>query len=187
MRPTVRHPRRLIAADVLTAGCVPALIWPFGARADNERLETAIKAAYLTKLGDFVQWPPDAIHLGSFNLCVVGAADVRDLLERAAAGRTVQTHPIALMHLSTIDGAQNCQLLFVPLSPSNDAIRAMEAARGSTVLTVTDRQSDPSRRGIINFVIHDGRVRFEIDRRAAAVNHLTISSKLLDLAVDVQE
>jgi hypothetical protein len=172
---------------ILAAFYVPALVWPPYAQADDERLETAIKAAYLTKLGDFVQWPPDAIHAGPFNICVLGAADFGDLLERAAAGRTVRTHPIALMRLSTMDGAQNCHLLFVPISSSNDAVRVLEATRGSAVLTVTDRQSDPSGRGIINFVIHDGRVRFEIDRRAAAANHLTISSKLLDLAVNVQE
>jgi hypothetical protein len=40
-------------------------------------------------------------------------------------------------------------------------------------------------RGIINFVISDGHVRFEIDKGAAAVNGLTISSKLLSLAVRV--
>jgi YfiR/HmsC-like len=53
------------------------------------------------------------------------------------------------------------------------------------VLTVTDGAADPDNRGIINFVISDGRVRFEIDNLAAEASRLTISSKLLSLAVRV--
>jgi len=54
------------------------------------------------------------------------------------------------------------------------------------VLTVTDSMTDPRSKGIINFVIDNNRVRFEIDNRAAAENGLTISSKLLSLAISVR-
>src|SRR5581483_8974891 len=61
----------------------------------------------------------------------------------------------------------------------------LAALHGSPVLTVTDGATDPAATGIINFVVVDGRVRFEIDARAAAANRLTISSKLLSLATRV--
>jgi hypothetical protein len=50
------------------------------------------------------------------------------------------------------------------------------------VLTVTDAEEEPRATGIVNFLVVDNRVRFEIDQRAAAENHLVISSKLLSLA-----
>ena len=53
------------------------------------------------------------------------------------------------------------------------------------MLTVTDAATDPAAKGIINFVIEDDRVRFEIDNSTAAAGGLTISSKLLSLAVHV--
>ncbi len=56
---------------------------------------------------------------------------------------------------------------------------------GAPVLTVTDGATDPAAKGIINFVIADDRVRFEIDNSAALADGLTISSKLLSLAVHV--
>jgi hypothetical protein len=53
------------------------------------------------------------------------------------------------------------------------------------VLTVTD--AAPSGvHGIVNFVLLDDRVRFEIDLGQAARNGIAISSKLLSLAVTVQ-
>jgi hypothetical protein len=54
------------------------------------------------------------------------------------------------------------------------------------VLTVTDSARDEPARGIINFLIQNNRVRFEIDNGAAAESGLTISSKLLSLAVSVK-
>ncbi len=54
--------------------------------------------------------------------------------------------------------------------------------RGDSVLTVTDGARRPDTTGIINFVVIENRVRFEIDDQAASRNGIAISSKLLDLA-----
>jgi len=54
------------------------------------------------------------------------------------------------------------------------------------VLTITDGVADPAARGMINFVIVDNRVRFEIDAGGARRAGLDISSKLLSLAVSVR-
>ena len=62
----------------------------------------------------------------------------------------------------------------------------LEAVRGTPVLTVTDAARDGGAQGIVNFVNVDNRVRFEIDLRSAAVNHLEISSKLLNVASRVR-
>ena len=46
-------------------------------------------------------------------------------------------------------------------------------------------QNNGTRGGVVDFVLRDGRVRLAIDRRAADVQHLELSSKLLDVAVTV--
>lgn len=168
-------------------GFAVALVVPRPAAADVETLEKAIKAAYLPKLGDFVEWPPEAMRGPDFVLCVVGDPALGDLLARAARGATVHGHPITLLYMPTLDQDRGCQLLFVS-NPQGQAIsQVLSLVRGRPVLTVTDQQTDSASRGIINFVVRDGRVRFEVDRRAAATNHLVISSKLLGLAANVQE
>jgi hypothetical protein len=50
------------------------------------------------------------------------------------------------------------------------------------VLTVSDVRG----LGIINFVVKDNRVRFDVDDEAAAQSGLTISSKLLGFALNVK-
>ncbi len=59
--------------------------------------------------------------------------------------------------------------------------------KGAPILTVTDSSMrGPGSKGVIDFVIKDNRVRFDIDDQAAAKNGLNISSKLLSLAVAVR-
>jgi hypothetical protein len=60
---------------------------------------------------------------------------------------------------------------------------ALDKVRGAPVLTVTDGASDTGSRGMVNFVLRDNRVRFEIDEISASQSGLMISSKLLSLAV----
>ena len=60
---------------------------------------------------------------------------------------------------------------------------ALREIRGQPVLTVTDEAGDPNARGMIDFVLREGRVRFRIDPRMAERSGLLISSKLLSLAV----
>jgi len=58
----------------------------------------------------------------------------------------------------------------------------LKAVDGRPVLTVSELgHGDPG--GVIQFVLRDGRVRFDIDPAAATANGVTISSKLLDLAI----
>ena len=59
---------------------------------------------------------------------------------------------------------------------------ALQAVAGAPVLTVTDGPEAP---GVVDFVMDQGRVRFRLNDQTAADNGLTISSKLLSLAVSV--
>jgi hypothetical protein len=77
-------------------------------------------------------------------------------------------------------------MMFVTGSAEQPVAQALAAVRGTPVLTVTDGQTVADALGIINFVLADGRVRFEIDQGSAAGNGLTISSKLLSLAEQVR-
>ena len=72
---------------------------------------------------------------------------------------------------------------FVAPSPRQAVAEALDKVRGTPVLTVTDDGPDPASRGVIDFVLRDGHIRFRIDGRAAGGDGLAISSKLLSLAV----
>jgi hypothetical protein len=148
-------------------------------------LALAIKATYLYKLADFVRWPPAAVGPDAFNICIVGDDPFDGLLDRAIDGQTIDNEPIVGRRLNGPPFTLNCPILFVAGTAAKPAAAVLAAVRGHPVLTVTDGAVDQASHGIINFVLVDGHVRFEIDNVAAERNGLKISSKLLSLAVNV--
>lgn len=169
---------RIIARAI----CLLALLYPLCAQADGT-LEFAVKATYLYKLAAFATWPPGALPANAFTICVVGEDPFGALLDQAVAGQSVQQRAIVVRRYGVITGNPGCQIMYVAGSAAQSVDAVLEILRGAPVLTVTDGQSETDPAGIINFVLEDGYVRFEIDPQLTAQSGLTISSKLLSLAV----
>lgn len=147
-----------------------------------EPLENAVKAAYLTKFGIYVEWPGPVTPDSAISLCVAGEDPFGKALDSAAASQQPGNRPIAVLRLKTATPESGCNILFIggsdPAAP-----QVFASLRGSSVLTVSDARDSGA---IINFVIQDNRVRFEIDEGAAVQNNLVLSSKLLGLALNVK-
>ncbi len=156
---------------------------PVGVAAD-EIPEFAVKAAYIYKFGTFIEWPENtfADAASPATLCIVGNDPFGTTIDKAGDDQRLGTHPIVLRRMKTIERDSGCQILYVDSSDARRAAQSLEAVKGESILTITDGAQSADATGIINFVIADKRVRFEIDDQAAAVNQLTISSKLLGLA-----
>jgi hypothetical protein len=151
----------------------------------DSSLADAVKAAYLDKLGDFVSWPASAFSSPAdpLHLCVAGTDPFGPLLDQAVEGQRIGGHPILVVRLDHMERGMACQILFVSGSLRQGVADALDKVRGAPVLTVTDGASDAGTRGMVNFVLRDNRVRFEIDEISASQSGLMISSKLLSLAV----
>jgi hypothetical protein len=118
-------------------------------------------------------------------LCIVGRDPFGTLLEQAAQSQSVDGHAVQVRRLSSPAGARGCHLAFVGESPQQPTGQMLAALHGQAILTITDARSG-SPRGIIHFALVSGRVRFFIDEAAAAQRGLSISSRLLGLAVAVR-
>lgn len=154
---------------------------------ENGSLEYAVKAAYLSRLEPFVQWPAATTtsSSGAVVLCVVGADPFGGLLEQALRGQQTG-RPVVARRLAKVDREADCQILYAAGSNAQSVAEALRAVRGKPVLTVTDSASDAGAGGIIRFVVKDNRVRFAIDDQAASQNGITLNSKLKSLALWVR-
>jgi hypothetical protein len=144
-----------------------------------EPLEYTVKAAYLAKFPFYVEWPPTAFDAPTspIVLCIVGDDPFGSAIDEAVAGQQVQGRPIQVRRTKTIARDSGCHIAYVGTDPRTEALR------GGTVLVVTDA---PTGGGIINFVLRDNKVRFTVDDEAAFQNGLSISSKLLSVALSVR-
>ena len=150
--------------------------------------EEAVKAAFLPRFARYVTWPPAARPQGRapFLLCVIGVDPFGRTLDQAVAKQTVEGRSISVRRLASSANAEGCHIAFVQPARGQDAGRLLAALANRPVLTVTDARNG-NRRGIIHFSVVDGRVRFLIDEAAASRRELSISSRLLALAIGVTE
>ena len=172
---------------ILVAFSLLAMLLPHGVKADDESLELAVKAAFITKFEPFVGWPAGVLAGpgGVFLICLAGRDPFGDLLDRAADHLSVSGRTVVIQRLVVVTRGSGCQVLYAAGSPIQPVADMLAAVRGTPVLTLTDKAPDPKSRGMVNFIISDNRVRFEIDEAAAEQSSLTISSKLLSLAARV--
>lgn len=151
------------------------------ARAQAPTLELAVKANFLAKFPAYVGWP--AASEAPMTLCLVGDAPFGRLVDDAVAGQRIDGRAVTVRRVAAIAPDSGCDIAFVAGS-RQQSVRAglMAAARGTLTITDQRRGSD---RGVIHFVVSGGRVRFHIDEAAAGRHDLTVSSKLLSLALSV--
>lgn len=173
----IRH----VAAAFLAAGMV--LFAP--AAPASASIEYSVKAAYLAKLGIFVEWPKAAFDTpqSPVVLCVAGADPFGDTLDKIVEGQHVGDRAIVVRRVKVVNRASGCDILFAGGSDEQSVDQELAAVNGAGVLTVTDNAHTTA---IVDFVLQDGRVRFTIDSGAAAQNGIVVSSHLLDLALSVK-
>lgn len=164
------------------AGALTALLL-LTSQAHAQALETAVKATYLYKFAPFVEWPARAFETPTSPLvvCVQGEDPFGPMLDRAVAGQKIGGHPVQVRRIEVADASAGCHVVFVGGSKRQSQAEALKALRGAGALTVTDGGG-----GAIRFVMQDNRVRFDIDAGEAQADGLTLSSKLLSLALNVR-
>lgn len=159
-----------------------------GTPASAQVSEADVKAAFLPRFARYVTWPAAASPKPGepFVLCVIGSDPFGRSLDQAAGAQTVDGRRITVRRLRSAAGADGCHVAFIEGSRAQPAGQALAALGRKPILTVTDASSG-GQRGLVHFTIANGRVRFFIDEAGAAQRGLSISSRLLALALGVRQ
>lgn len=146
--------------------------------------EVRIKAAFLYKFSAFIEWPPETFAQpdSPFVIGVVGAEALADELGRVVAQRTVNGRSVVVRKLTRGAPLTGLQMLFVGGREASRLAEVLRAARGRPTLTVTESEDEQAPGSVINFVLVDDKVRFDVALDAAQAGNLRISSRLLAVA-----
>jgi hypothetical protein len=148
--------------------------------------EAAVKAAFIVRFAQYVDWPRDTFQNSTSPLAIatLGASAVNLALAEAAAIRS-SGRPVVVVHWKAGEAVPDSHIVYVG-SDQKAALPVVLGAIGArAVLVVSDFPQALEQRSMINFVVVDGRVRFEISPESAEKAGLTISSRLLAIAMRV--
>jgi len=152
--------------------------------AKAQSVEQSVKAAFVTKFSRYVEWPGSGRPAGqAVEICIVGSDPFGRLIDQAA-----RSDPSAMVvrRLDKVEQARSCAVAFLAGTAQQPTAAMVTALRGSPVLTVTDARFGPAK-GMIHFDVRGGKVGFHINDVLAAQSRLTISSRLLQLALSVRQ
>ena len=181
----MKPPRAL--AGWLRAACLLLCMVALGnARAQSERVaaEVQVKAAYLYKFLDFVEWPPKAFDTGQspFVIGVVGADALADELAQVVAKRQAGGRPVVARKLQPGEPMTGVHVLFIGREAATRTAGLVASTKDAPVLTVTETEDAFAAGSSINFVLVDNKVRFDVALRGGEASHFKISSRLLGVA-----
>ena len=154
--------------------------------------EYQVKAGFLYNFIKFVTWTPETFRdeRQLFSICTSGGHPWDRALEETLKGKMVGERAVISRNVHGEKDMKGCQVLFIPAPEEPKWEGLMLSAKLPGVLTVTEANREEKRGksgAVITFVLDGNRVRFVVDAKAAERAGLTISSKLLSLALEVQQ
>src|SRR5215469_14879939 len=149
--------------------------------------EYQIKAAFIYNFARFVDWPTQAFADASSPMIigVFGKNRFGAYLAQTINGKIIGEHPLQFRQCASLAEASKCQVLFISDSEKSHLSKIISGLGGASILTVSETDNFIAAGGMINLRIVEDKVRFDINNSAAKSAGLTISSKLLSLAISV--
>jgi hypothetical protein len=162
------------------AACASPYAWPQA----EQTIHYPLKLAFIYNVTKFVEWPPAAFSSPSAPvvICIMGHDPFPEDAERELRSRTSGGRPVEIRKLAIADDPGVCHVVFICDSELKNTTRILTRAENTIALTIGESQGFGAQGGVVNLVIHDANVHFEINTGAAERKHLIISSRLLALA-----
>jgi hypothetical protein len=170
---------RACALSVVLAGGVAS-----PAKADTLADEYRVKAAFLYKFGSYIEWPDRSFARADSPIAigVMGADMLADELAQIVAGRNVNGRPVLVRRLRPGNSIAGLHVLFIGRTDRGRLAEILAAARGQALLTVTESDEALELGSMINLVVVEDKVRFDVALSPSESSNLKISARLLGVA-----
>lgn len=148
--------------------------------------EYRLKAAFVYRFPQFVEWPDAAVRdARTLDVCVLEPNPFGSDLEQLVTGETAAGRPLRVRPVSGPDALSGCHVLFAG-GHSQATSQVVRAASKHPVLTIGESAQFLDDGGIIVLRIVGRRVRFDVSATNAQKAGLRIAPQLLSLAAVVR-
>lgn len=156
---------------------------PSLSRAESVASLGALKAAYAFHFLNLIRWERADPWL---DFCVFADSDTGDRMLGALQKKTAHGQSIRARRLPRdMTQPEHCDALYIPEAYASYLPTLLKRYENSATVTISDAAGFAAGGGIIEFVIVDERLRFDVNERVAGKRRLKISAKLLELARNV--
>lgn len=157
--------------------------------AQQQPLDYQVKAAMAYKFLGYSEWPEKRfsdVH-SPYRIWVLGSNDIKNELQNIVANRIVNGRSIEVYSATSADQITNAHLVFVARSMESLLPSLAMSAEKNSYLIITENQQGLIKGSTINLRLVDGRIGFDISVKCAQSYGIALSSRLLSIAVSIDE
>lgn len=130
----------------------------------------------------YIQWPADKQN-GDFVIGVLGNSEVTPRLEKMANSKKVGSQAIKVKEFKSVNDINSCHMIFIPSNKSGELNVVKNKLKGNSTLIITEKEGLGKEGSAINFIVKDGKLRFELNKAATEKAQLKVSGDLAKLAI----
>lgn len=155
-----------------------------GQEGESKVPEYAVKAALLYKFFRFLTWPedPSSDEATGFAIGLLGKDPFGSTLDDTVAGKTVQNRAIEIVRSEKLEDLLECPVIFICSSESAQLDAILKDTRNSAILTVGDTEGFAEKGVMMNLVLRDKKVKFQVNYAAMREAGIDVDAQLLRLA-----
>ena len=149
--------------------------------------EHLLKAGFIEKFTHFVEWPASA-QGGSegMKIAVFGKSRIEPALREIFA--KTKNPDVSIIDITSVNEIEGCKIVFISNSVSQEILRELlQYTKGKPVMTISDTKGYCNKGVLLNMLVVDNYVRYEINKSVLDVSGLKMSSLLLNSAIIIEK
>ena len=150
--------------------------------------EYLLKAGFIEKFTHFVEWPEINNNSSSetFNIAVIGVNKFEHALEEIFSKVKVKNKSAKIAYISSVDEIKDCRILFISGKMDNILDEILNVTTGKPILTISENEGYGEKGALINMLLINDYIRYEINRTTLEKSGLKMSSLLLESAIIIK-
>ncbi len=151
--------------------------------------EYEIKAAFIYRLTQFMEWPTNRFSSSSepIILCIAGTDPFGSAIDTVLQNQKVGERGIEIRRLeaSATAAHTNCHLMFMGASAAAETGKIFSDLHDRAVLTIGEEEEFTRKGGHVRLFIQDNKLRFEVNIAAFERSGLKLHSQVMKLATRI--
>lgn len=153
----------------------------FGASSSQAQVHR-YHSLFLYNFTKYIQWPAN-YQQGDFVIGVLGDSPIQEHLENIADNKTAGSQKFVIKKFDSPEQVTQCHMLYLPDSESKHIDDLKAKLQGKSTLIITERNGMAEKGSNINFILVDGKVKFEMNKKETDDANLKVSTELSRLAI----
>jgi hypothetical protein len=143
------------------------------------------KALYIYNFPKYLEWPED-YKKGNFVISVLGNnSNTVAELNKIIAGKSIGDQAMEIKLSNSIETLTKCQMLVIASDKSDQLSKVITKLKGKSTLIISEKEGAAKLGSMVNFVIKDGKQKFELNVGSIEKSNLKLSKTLLNQAIEV--